>query len=152
MEDSFVKRLNEENMRSTAGVSRQLFEHVYQRYGGAGTPFSQRSVHLIVVLTVFDAAACRYMLYHVLYYLKTYPTLRHLSVVLQKPDIRSYRKTLHRRIVYLGERMQELLREAWIERHTRPNPVQSLFPGVSSILDSFPIRGVLDRACNRFDA
>jgi hypothetical protein len=86
------------------------------------------------------------MLYHVLYYLKTYPTLRHLSVILQKPDIRSYRKTLHNRIIYLGKRMQELVRDAWNERHTRPNPVESLFPGVSSILDTFPIRGVIGRS------
>ncbi|MHB1957164.1 MAG: hypothetical protein ACYCOU_25895 [Sulfobacillus sp.] len=73
--------------------------------------------------------------------MKTYPTLRHLGVILQKPDIRSYRKTLHRRIEYLGARMQDLLQEAWLERQSRPNPVNALFPGASGILDTFPIRG-----------
>lgn len=134
--------------RATAGVSRQVFEYVYSRFGGPGTPFKHRFDHVFANLSYYDFSARsthRYQLYHVLYYMKTYPTLRHLSVVLQKPDIRSYRKTLHRRIEHLGARMQDLLQEAWSERQSRPNPVQALFPGASAILDTFPIRGAVRR-------
>lgn len=52
-----MKLLNEENLRSTAGVSRQVFEHVYQRYCGPVTPLRQRCVLVIVVLAIVDTAA-----------------------------------------------------------------------------------------------
>jgi hypothetical protein len=42
MQNDFVASLSDDSMRATAGVSLDLFGKIYGRYGGAGTPLSQR--------------------------------------------------------------------------------------------------------------
>ena len=87
----------------------------------------------------------RWKLYHCLYYLKTYPTHRHLAVVTESIDLRSYYKRLWRYLRALAASMETAVKQAWDERDalgTVPTDVQLLFGDVVGIVDTFPIIGV----------
>lgn len=83
----------------------------------------------------------RWKLYHLLYFFKHYPTLRNFAVLTHQADHRYVLKTMKRRTAYLADRMRSLVDLQWELRHEQPNPVSTLFPGVSCILDTFPVRG-----------
>lgn len=142
MQNDFVAGLSEDGFVATAGIKRELFELIFQRFCGPKTPINQRSAQTLPCRSVLmPGDCCSYHLYHIFYYLKTYPVHRHLSVVTQSTDIRNFRKTLNRRIRYLAGRLRPLLADSWDRRWDGANPVERLFPGTFGIVDTFPVRG-----------
>jgi hypothetical protein len=145
MLSGFVAALSDESFRATAGVSANLFENVFTRFCGVGTPMNERYRSASVFSDVYLITSQRWLfarwkLYHLLYYYKTYPTNRHLAVLTGARDIRHYRATMVRRTHFLAGRMRTLMETAWNERWSCPNPVADIFPGAMGAADTFPTR------------
>ena len=74
MDANFFRRLSDEDIKATAGVSSKLFDEIYSRFCGAKSLIDEKYRILL-------SDSARYKLYQLLYYLKTYPTARHLKVI-----------------------------------------------------------------------
>lgn len=88
-------------------------------------------------------------MFQLLYYYKTYPTLRHFRVLFDDGtasagDLRNLNRCIRRRTAFLAKRMARILPDAWTQRDGDANPASTYFPGsVIGAVDTFPIR------CNR---
>lgn len=118
--------LNEEDYKTLLGVNQELFHEIYQHYCLDGGPINSPD-----------------QLFHILYFIKTYPTLRHMKCLLQQQRHTKVDAYLYRRIKYLASQMKDIIPHEWNTRHTTTrNHDIDLFFGRSCLgaIDSFPIR------------
>ena len=82
----------------------------------------------------------RQHLFEVLYYLKTYPTARHLKVLFQAGSGSHLLSSITKRTAFLATKLTPIMQAKWSER-MQVNPLAKLFGnGCVGIVDTFPVR------------
>jgi len=85
--------------------------------------------------------ACSVKLFRLLYYYKTYPTERHLAVVLGITNKRNLTRWIRRATTALAAALADIVPSNWNQRDSFDKPAADFYgPDVKSLVDTYPVR------------